>query len=83
MESMDRLSVGGCPAPFDLSRDYIAQSELYGLEGRPMPGASGASSSVKGLGGATEYEDTDRHHGAQWLVLKFDQPVTAPQVRCC
>ena len=76
MESMDRLSVGGCPAAFDLSRDYVAQTELYGLEGRPM-GASGASSSGRG---ATEYEDVDRHHGAQCLVLKFDQPVTAPQV---
>ena len=59
-----------------LPRDYIAQAELYGLEGRPM-GSNGACSNG---GGVKDYEGVDRHHGPQWVLLRFDQPVTAPRV---
>lgn len=54
------------------------QEELYGLEGRPL----GASTSRKdepetGSFGAPSCSG-ERHHGRQWLLIKFDSPVTAP-----
>ena len=85
MDRMSRLSVGGCPPPFDPSRDYLAQQELYGLEGRPLgsmgatgPGGGGGGASKGGSAGAPLGEE--RHHGPQFALLRFDQPVTAPQV---
>ena len=88
MDDFSRLSVGGSPPPFDPSRDYLAQQELYGLEGRPL-GALGATSSSGGRGPGSQTHVSDgvgnasgeaRHHGPQFILLKFDQPVTAPQV---
>lgn len=51
---------------FDFQREYLHQDELYGLEGRPLQGAA---------------EGPQKHYGAQWGLLKFSQPVTAPKVR--
>jgi hypothetical protein len=86
MDNMSRLSVGGNPPPFDPLRDYLAQQELYGLEGRPL-GLLRASSSGSGKssGHSQQYSSDattgeERHHGAQYVLLRFDQPVTAPQV---
>ena len=85
MENMSKLSVGGNPSPFDPSRDYLAQQELYGLEGRLL-GSLGASSGGSGKGSNHNQYATDaatredKHHGAQYVLLRFDQPVTAPQV---
>lgn len=55
------------PVAFDHQREYLHQDELYGLEGRPVNADSGSLRPQK-------------HYGAQWGLLKFSQPVTAPQV---
>lgn len=97
VDNMARLAVGGSPAPFSMSRQYLAQEELYGLEGRPMgtggsapPGSDAAGTSAAASGGAGTSDDEGgahalgpmegHHHGPQWLLLKFEKPVTAPRV---
>uniref|UniRef100_A0A7R9V1Z7 Ribosome biogenesis protein BMS1/TSR1 C-terminal domain-containing protein n=1 Tax=Chlamydomonas euryale TaxID=1486919 RepID=A0A7R9V1Z7_9CHLO len=82
LERMTRLSIDSAPPPFDDSRAYLAQEELYGIEGRPL----GASTSQQGApevpfssgGGGAAAGGDDRHHGRQWLLLRFSTPVTAP-----
>lgn len=65
--------------PFSWDREYLHQTELYGMDGRPITAAAAA-----GAGG-----DDHCHHGPQWALLKFEQPLTAPAVRsltyrsCC
>jgi hypothetical protein len=58
--------------PFNWDREYVHQTDLYGMEGRPMTAAAAAASA----GG----DDDQRHHGPQWARLKFEQPLTAPAV---
>ncbi len=65
-ESMDRLSAGGSPLPFDMDREYLYQEELYGMEGRPATSIS---------------SQEERHFGSQFALLLFEHPVTAPRVR--
>ena len=74
------------------------QEELYGLEGRPIADPSVAAAAAAAEGGegeggkeggaeAAEAHDgddgLDRHFGPQWVLLKFDQPITAPKVCAC
>ena len=96
VDNMARLAVGGSPAPFSMSRQYLAQDELYGLEGRPMgtggrappgPDAAGAAAGLSGGAGVSDEGGAHalgpmegHHHGPQWLLLKFEKPVTAPRV---
>ncbi len=63
------------------------QDELYGLEGRPLgPGAHVAGAGEGGGGegpvppDAVDEDGVARHFGPQWVLLRFDQPVTAPKV---
>ena len=69
-----------------MKREYVYQSELYGLEGRPVdplarhhlpnhPAGDASSSGKMESGGA--------HHGPQWGLLTLSQPITASEVTCC
>ncbi|KAF8060496.1 Eefsec [Scenedesmus sp. PABB004] len=67
VEALARTSLHGAPAPaFDFGAEYLAQDALHGLEGRPLaaPAPAGARDGA--------------HHGPQWALLRFEQPVTAP-----
>ncbi len=56
---------------FDGTAEYVYQDQIYGLEGRPQEFEAGqAQGSVP-------------HYGPQWALLKFSQPVTAPQPTTC
>ncbi len=71
---------------FDTKREYVHQSELYGLEGRPLDPLArnplltipdgDASSSGRGESGGV-------HYGPQWGLLTLSQPITASEVSCC
>ena len=74
------------PQQFDTKREYVYQSELYGLEGRPLdplarhhlpnhPGGDASSSGKVESGGV--------HYGPQWGLLTLSQPITASEVSCC
>lgn len=65
---------------FDFSRQYLHQEQLYGLEGRPAAAAQPASKGDTKFGGAAE-DDAPPHHGQQWVLLRFSQPIVAPAVR--
>ncbi len=65
---------------FDFSRQYLHQEQLYGLEGRPAAAAQPASKGDARFGGETE-DDAPPHHGQQWVLLRFSQPIVAPAVR--
>lgn len=69
-----RSLVQGVPPTFDFGRQYLDQEQLYGLGGRPSA-ARGAGEWGGGKGGSG-----NRHHGLQWALLRFSQPVTAPAV---
>ncbi len=69
MASLQQLATGAAAASFDFATEYVHQEELYGLEGRPVTST------------LLPTEQEIRHHGPQWVLLKFDQPVTAPRVR--
>jgi selenocysteine-specific elongation factor len=75
IDALSKTSLHAPVAPFDWSKQYLYQDELYGLEGRPINSSS--STPAAAAGG----EDQQRHFGPQWVLLKFDQPVTAPEVR--
>jgi len=74
------------PQQFDTKREYVYQSELYGLEGRPLDPLAhnhlpnhpdgDASSSGRGESGGV-------HYGPQWGLLTLSQPITASEVSCC
>ncbi len=74
------------PQHFDTKREYVYQSELYGLEGRPLDPLvrnhpltlpdGDASSSGRGESGGV-------HYGPQWGLLTLSQPITASEVSCC
>jgi hypothetical protein len=55
---------------FKWEQQYLYQQELYGLEGRP-PAATAAAAAA-----GQQY-----HYGPQWVLLRFEQPLTAPEVR--
>jgi selenocysteine-specific elongation factor len=64
--------------PFDWSKQYVHQTELYGLEGRAVqPTGSGSTAAASGGNGSCS---SQVHYGQQWALLTFDQPLTAPQV---
>ena len=67
---------------FDFSRQYLHQEQLYGLEGRPAAAAQPAGKGDAKFGGAAE-DDAPPHHGQQWVLLRFSQPIVAPAVRPC
>lgn len=69
------LWLQGSGEAFDLSQDYLYQDQLYGLEGRPC--GDGPSSDA---GPASSLPKQRLHFGPQWALLRFEQPVTAPQV---
>lgn len=87
LDNLNALSLHGVQAQpsvaFSMDREYLYQEELYGLEGRPLgsgseaPGAGEAATSSGGPGVGGE-DAGGAHFGQQWLLLKFDQPVTAP-----
>ena len=60
---------------FGFDQEYLYQSHLYGLEGRP-PGVAAADHAGQ-QGGAHQQQ---KHYGPQWALLEFTQPVTAPKV---
>jgi selenocysteine-specific elongation factor len=81
---IDALSKTSLHTPvdaFDWSKQYIHQDELYGLEGRPITTTTSSSSTSAAAAAAAGSEGQQRHFGPQWVLLKFDQPVTAPEVR--
>ena len=61
---------------FDFGRDYAYQDQLHGLEGRPRSG-------LRPPGAPPEPASTASaaHYGPQWALLRFHQPITAPQAR--
>ncbi|PNW81764.1 hypothetical protein CHLRE_06g259200v5 [Chlamydomonas reinhardtii] len=92
--NLNAMALSTTPMAFDAARDYLYQEELYGLEGRPIADPSVAAAAAAAEGGegeggkeggaeAAEAHDgddgLDRHFGPQWVLLKFDQPITAPK----
>ncbi|GLC39063.1 hypothetical protein PLESTB_001289600 [Pleodorina starrii] len=84
--NLNAMALAGSPMGFDAERDYLYQDELYGLEGRPLAAAAAASASAAAQASVREGEDVEaeeeareRHFGPQWVLLKFDQPITAPK----
>jgi selenocysteine-specific elongation factor len=67
--ALDSLSLGEPGFSFDA--DYLLQDELYGAEGRPPADAAAAADSQPA-------DPPRRHHGPQWALLQFEEPVTAP-----
>jgi selenocysteine-specific elongation factor len=85
IDALSKTSLHTPVDPFDWSKQYLYQDQLYGLEGRPITSSSSSSSSSGALaaaGGAAGGDGQQQQHfGPQWVLLKFDQPVTAPEVR--
>ncbi|KAK9843360.1 hypothetical protein WJX74_010898 [Apatococcus lobatus] len=74
-QRVERLAQAGSGEAFDLSQDYLHQDQLHGLEGRPC-----AEASSREAGAAPSSSPQQRlHFGPQWALLRFEQPVTAPQ----
>lgn len=65
---------------FDFSQQYLYQEQLYGLEGRPAAAALPSSKGEEGFSGTADEDAAPPHHGPQWALLRFSQPVTAPAV---
>lgn len=85
IDALSKTSLHTQADAFDWSKQYLYQEELYGLEGRPITSSS-SSSAVAAAGGAGAVgaacsSGQQQHFGPQWVLLKFDQPVTAPEVR--
>jgi hypothetical protein len=78
IDALSKTSLHAPVDPFDWSKQYLYQDELYGLEGRPITSGSSSSTLAAAAAGG---EEQQRHFGPQWVLLKFDQPVTAPEVR--
>lgn len=57
---------------FDLGRQYQHQEQLYGAEGRP-PDENACNDLT--AGGTAQ----GNHFGPQWALLRFSQPVVAPE----
>ena len=68
--------VQGSGEAFDLSQDYLHQGQLHGLEGRPC----GDGQSSEAGPASSSSQNPGLHFGPQWALLRFEQPVTAPQV---
>lgn len=76
------------PPQFDSSREYLYQDCLHGLEGRP-PSEAAAAAAAAGAAAAplaagqhladqrAQQAERAPHHGPQWVLLRFSQPVTA------
>lgn len=82
INALNKTSLNEAAAAFNFKQQYIHQDELYGLEGRPMAAAAALD------GSAEQQQQQGCHFGPQWALLKFDQPVTAPEVstlclQCC
>jgi hypothetical protein len=60
--------------PFNWQQEYLHQQELHGMEGRPPSTAAAAGQS------AAAGAEQQCHHGPQWALLRFEQPLTAPAV---
>jgi selenocysteine-specific elongation factor len=74
IENLGNIALPDGSTPFNRSREYVYQEQLYGLEGRPCgQGSAGAWDEQSEAGGL-------RHYGPQWVLLNFEQPVTAPAV---
>jgi hypothetical protein len=95
IQALNKTALHTPQQTFDFSQQYLHQEELFGLEGRPVsdssaapisagpgPGAAVAAAGATFAGSALQGQ---RHYGQQWALLKFDQPVTAPEVgrACC
>lgn len=74
ISSLNKTALNEAAPAFDFKQQYIQQDELYGLEGRPLAAAAAAPD------GSSSEQQQRRHYGPQWALLRFDQPVTAPQV---
>ncbi|KAF6264343.1 SelEFf [Scenedesmus sp. NREL 46B-D3] len=91
IDALSRTSLHTPVDSFDWSQQYLYQDELHGLEGRPITTSSSSSSSntAAAAGGAASSSSSAavagsdarqlRHFGPQWVLLRFDQPVTAPE----
>lgn len=79
--ALERASLQAPLEQFDFAADYLYQEQLYGLEGRPMAAAAAAAGSSGGECSSSSGDGSGpRHYGRQWVLLRFEQPVTAPQV---
>ena len=84
LTKLDSLAATSATAPglqgsgeaFDLTQDYLHQDQLHGLEGRPR--ADGTSTDT---GPSSSLPTRSSHFGPQWALLRFEQPITAPQVQ--
>lgn len=81
IDDLSRMALPDFNMQFDRSCEYVYQEHLYGLEGRPRA----VPAEEAGAAGGGSWEDQSqpggpRHYGPQWVLLNFDQPVTAPAV---
>ncbi|KAL0044347.1 hypothetical protein WJX82_001339 [Trebouxia sp. C0006] len=82
MTRINTLTTKDSSQQFNTKREYVHQSELYGLEGRPLDPLArnplltipdgDASSSGRGESGGV-------HYGPQWGLLTLSQPITASE----
>lgn len=83
IDALSKTSLHTQADAFDWSKQYLYQEELYGLEGRPITSSSSSSTVAAaggaGAAGAACSSGQQQHFGPQWVLLKFDQPVTAPE----
>lgn len=87
LRGVGRMSLHGAAA-FDAAAEYLYQDELYGLEARPLgeyleplphqqarqQAAQQQQQQQEGGGGVPQ-----GHYGPQWVLLRLQQPVTAPK----
>jgi hypothetical protein len=65
-----------------LGEEAAAAAAAVAEERLSSGAAAGPSGAEEAEGGAEEAdEDGGRHYGPQWVLLRFDAPVTAPRVR--
>eukprot|EP00775_Hariotina_reticulata_P012357 gene12357-12491_t len=84
IQALNKTALHTPQQAFDFSQQYLHQEELFGLEGRPAAPITAASGVGVGLVAAATADaesalQEERHYGQQWALLKFDQPVTAPE----
>ncbi len=71
---LSALSLAERAGAFDFGAEYLYQEELYGAEGRPAAAEGGAAAKAA----ETTEPALPPHHGPQWALIQFDEPVTAP-----
>lgn len=72
------LSLAERAGAFDFSAEYMYQEELYGAEGRTAAAEGGAAAKAAEAASTAASPPLPPHHGPQWALVQFDEPVTAP-----